>query len=243
MKITIFNLNTWLLPTPFSKDKKRRIIDLIALLKKLNPDIAALQEVARKRYIGLFKKELDNYYFTYNQKGRVWNKPGLLTLTKKKPISSKFVQFRIRKKRNMMTRLVGQGFFEIKLSKDVYMYNVHLHPDDWKDTLTFEQFEFLKSKIKKHKLCFVCGDLNMNFKDFEKLNNGFFESVDSVGNTFSWYNMYVKKWWERNVTADKKLDYILVRNPDKKKIVFNSRAIRKPILSDHYGIYSEIEVN
>ncbi len=242
MKLKIFNLNTWLLPTPFSKDKKKRIEDLITLLKNIDPDVAALQEVARKRYINLFKKELGDYIFTFNKKGRVWNRPGLLTLTKTKPLSTKFIPFRVKKKGGVMAKFVGQGFFELKLDKEVYLYNVHLHPDDWKDELTFEQFKFLKSNIKKDKLCFVCGDLNMNFGDFKRLNKDFFESVDSSGSTFSFYNIYVKKWWEKNILPNKKLDYILVRNPDKKKIIFNSMTLRKPLLSDHYAVYSEVEV-
>ena len=127
--------------------------------------------------------------------------------------------------------------------KDFDLINTHLYPDNWgNDNITYNEFDIVKKHCNKRKPTILAGDLNMKYEAFKKANNGFFELADDVWNTFGLYNEYVKKWWEKNVTTNKKLDYVLIRDPEKKKITFNSRAVRRPVLSDHYGIYSEIEI-
>jgi exonuclease III len=244
MKIKIFTQNTWLVPFPFSKHGKKRSKHLVAAIKDLKPDIVALQEVALKRSVNFFKKNLKEYNVIHNA-GRIGNRSGLLTLTKERPQKIDFFQYKKPQKKparfsSRLLKFSKRGIHIIKF-KDYYFYNTHLFPD-WDLSITSKEFETLKKKIKKDKICFVAGDLNISFNLFENLNKGFFEPVDSIGDTFSIYNQYVKKWWDRNVKGHRKIDYILVHHPKKTKLTFRSRIIMRPLISDHYGILSEIEI-
>ena len=239
MKIKIFNQNTWLIPFPFSKHGRSRINNLFGTIKNLNPDIVTLQEVTLSSHVKKIKKTFPEYFLMHGA-GRFGNRSGSLTMTKEKPLLSKFVSFPKAKVRRLH-KIIKRGFFVIKL-KNFFLINAHLYPGNWNPELTLQEFEILKKQCDKKKITIVAGDLNLNYEIFDKVNNNFFECVDAVGNTFSFFNKYVKKWWERTITANKKIDYILVRNPNKKQIIFKSRIIRKPLISDHYGIYSEIEI-
>ena len=246
MKLTIYTQNTWLIPFPFSKDMKKRTKQLIYTIKKLNPDIITLQEVGKKKHIKTIKKKLPEYFFSFHS-GKKYNPCGLLTLSKKKPLTTTFIKFEKKKDMKGLARIPKRGIL-ITEFEDYSVYNLHLFPIIYKNNLTKKlnitkhEFMLLKSKIKKNQVCFVSGDFNLKRNQFDEVNNDFFTYAETTGDTFSFFNQYVKKWWDRNVTVNKKLDYILVKLPKGKKITFTSRTIKKPILSDHYGILSEIEV-
>jgi exonuclease III len=245
MKTKIFTQNTWLIPFPFSKHAKKRTKDLILTIKKLDPDIITLQEVSKKSKIKHLMKKLPEYHFSFYS-GKKYNSSGLLTLSKKKPLNTRFIKFK-KVKIKSIAKIPKRGIL-ITEFKDHFIYNIHLfaviNKEDVEKKLavTKNEFELLKKYIEKDKICFVCGDFNLTKNQFDNINNDFFEYAENTGDTFSFFNQYVKKWWDKNVTANKKIDYILVKLPKGKKLAFTSRTIEKPILSDHYGILSEIDV-
>jgi len=245
MKIKIYTQNTWLVPFPFSKHKKSRMKKLVQTIKTLKPDIITLQEVSKKSQIKYLMKKLSQYHFSFYS-GKKYNSSGLLTLSKQKPLNSRFIKFK-KVKIKSIAKFSKRGIL-ITEFKDFFLYNIHLFPIIKKKDIekkihtTKNEFKLLKTHIEKEKVCFVSGDFNLTRNLFDEVNNGFFTYAENTGDTFSFFNKYVKKWWDRNVTANKKVDYILVKLPKNKKITFTSRTIERPILSDHYGILSDIEV-
>ena len=238
MKLKIFNLNTWLLPYPFSKHRKSRFKELVLTIKSLDPDIITLQEVVQKKHLKQLRLP---GYFTSSPRFKLANKSGLVTLSKMRPSKTNFISFKKPRKIALAQKIAKRGVL-ITEFKEFVMYNTQLYPEGWNLEATNKEFNHLKKIVDRTKICFVSGDLNLKLKDFEDVNKGFFSFVEDTDNTFSRLNQYVVKWWDRNVTTNKKLDYILVKNPTNKRILFKSMAVKKPVISDHYGIFSEIEI-
>ncbi len=240
MILKIFNLNAWLVPFPYATERKSRFKKLILTIKSLQPDIVTLQEFSRKKEMETLNSEFPDYY-VYAPNSKVLNRSGLVTLSKKKVVKTKFVSYKKHKNSDFKIKLSQRGVL-ITEFKDYSVYNTILYPEGWNLKITVSDLNHLKKTIDPRKICFVSADLNMRLNDFNKANKNFFSFVEDINNTFAYVNHYVRKWWDRNVTTDKKLDYILVRNPTNKKILFRSMAIKKPLMSDHYGVYSEIEI-
>jgi len=236
VEIKIFNLNCWLLPTPLSSDNWERLGRIVKLIKKYDPDIVALQEVWRKKYADYLQKELREY-FCYAGK-KLFNRPGLVTLLKVKPLFFKRGVFRKSKKFNRLEKFASKGYqrFLLKIRNKKFIFiNTHLYtafnPDANKQALT--EFEYLKKLCGQKKVVLV-GDLNIGEKTFEKLNNGFFKyesdkSLERLGIT-----KYRKKRFSRFGQSSKRVDYILVRGVGGSKIKLNRQIIKKPEVSDHF---------
>jgi endonuclease/exonuclease/phosphatase family metal-dependent hydrolase len=239
MKLTIFDINMWLMPFPYSTRQKLRLRKLVEFINRKKPDIITMQEVPLKKHIGFLKKRLD-YFFTYH--GSFVNKSGLVIMSKIMPANTGYKAFPKSKGMSMIDRVVRRGILYADFLDDVRIYNTHLYHKslDHRVKITLNEFQFLKDTIAEDKKCIICGDLNLNKEQFEKANNGFFKYAENTKNTFSFENKYLKKWWDPHVTGDKKIDYILVKS--KTKFSFQSKLIKEEI-SDHYGIYSEIELN
>jgi endonuclease/exonuclease/phosphatase family metal-dependent hydrolase len=235
----------WLLPFKLSKDNRKRLKQLVLVIREKNPDIVALQEVWNKKYIKFLSKKLSEYNFNFLAK-KSFNISGLVTMSKYSPQIEKFLPF---------TRNMGQPFFEKSVrkgllkveykinGKKIAFYNTHLScPNGGNEKYyTMKQFEFIKNKINQKQVSILCGDLNLKDREFERINNNFFSYAENSKNTFSIENKYLRKWWDRKPEANKKIDYILIKVPEKIKFNFNSETI-KHALSDHFGIYSEIEL-
>ena len=240
MIIKIFNLNAWLVPYPYSRERKSRFEKLILTINTLKPDIVTLQELSDKKYIRFLKNEFPKYSVT-SPGGKLFNRSSLVTLSKNKPINTTFIPYKNPKDIDIKMKLVKRGVLVTEFN-DYFIYNTILYPEGWNVKYSLDDLNILKKSIDSDKICFVSADLNLRLKDFEKGNKGFFSFVEDTDNTFSYLNHYVYKWWDKNVKAAKKIDYILVKNPTKKKIFYKSRLIKKPLLSDHYGIYTQVEI-
>ena len=108
-KITILNLNLWLLPKPFARDQKKRFARFIKMVKELQPDIITLQEVFLSKYIKRLHRSLGDYYVSAFPK-RFINAPGLVIFTKERPYLFEFHFFGITEKYNLVERLAKKGF-------------------------------------------------------------------------------------------------------------------------------------
>jgi endonuclease/exonuclease/phosphatase family metal-dependent hydrolase len=243
MILTIFNINMWLLPFRISKHNKKRLKSLMEYIRQKNPDIITLQEIWDIKHINFLRKNLPEYHFEYTPRKRL-NFSGLATLSRYKPASMEFFPFKKNKSMIFIEKSVLKGVLktEYKIEgKKIIILNTHLYaPLKGKvEKETKKQLEFTKSKINTKGTIFLCGDLNLEKKDFEKINKGFFKYAEREQNTFSSENRYVKKWWDRKAKHDTKIDYILAKTDN--KIYFRSQTVKEP-LSDHYGIYTKVEL-
>ncbi|MEM3374341.1 MAG: endonuclease/exonuclease/phosphatase family protein [Candidatus Woesearchaeota archaeon] len=231
----ILTQNMWLLPFGFSKDNKKRLKLLVDYIEKNEIDIICLQEVWKNSYISYLKKNIKKkYFFSYN-KTKFWNKSGLICLTKIKPKNVEFFEFKKSKDNPLINKIAKRGFLKLSF-KEYDIYNTHLYyKTDIKIGLKIALKEFEQLKKNIHRFSIICGDLNIDKKIFDKINTFYY--ADNIENTFSSKNKYSKKWWEKKVILDKKIDYILTT----KKVNFKSYAIEG--LSDHEGILSEIILN
>lgn len=250
-RIKILDLNTWMLPWPFSKDNKKRLDLLVGLIKELKPDIVSLQEVWLKKYVHWLKKNLSGFYlFSGDTKAGVFNKSGLVILSKFNLIDKKRFTFRENKKFNIIEKIADKGNLQMNFiceNKKITFINFQLYnavKENEKDIIG-NQFKKLTEIIKKpdvhsQDLVILAGDLNLSFKEFEEINNGLFLYSHNHTFTFSKSDLYTKSRlnpWLCNKYY--KNDFVLVW-PRKEGIFLNSRVIKKPLLSDHYAIFSEV---
>lgn len=234
----IFNLNCWILPPPFSKENKSRIKNIIHEIKKHNPDIIALQEVWLNKYVKIIKRSFPEYYF-YHSNNPLFNKTGLITATKIKPLEKETSLFKITKNHNIEERLGKKGFHKIKLKKDLYFYNTHLYcpKKESDDKIVFSEFNLIQEEIGKNK-SILSGDLNIEEKNLSKLNKKFTYDK-SYKKTVSSSNNLAEYGIDKQVKYDKKIDYTLLTKNFRKKI--QTKCFEKPILSDHYFLISKIK--
>ncbi len=231
----------WLLPFRLSKNNKKRVSLLLDFINKKQPDIITLQEVWDTKHITFLKKHLKNYFFSYVAKKKL-NISGVVTISKCSPTNIEFFPFKKNKEMDFVEKRVMKGVIktEYKIKdKKFFFYNTHLYnpTSERKKQITKNQIHFIKSRIKPNGTVFLCGDLNLDKNEFEKVNNGFFSFAEKTRNTFSSDNKYLKKWWDRKVKGNKKIDYILIKTDA--KYSFKSQTINKD-LSDHFGIYTEV---
>ncbi len=243
MKISIFNINMWLLPFYYSKHNKDRLKKLVDFIKIRKPDVVTLQEIPLKRHVKYIQKNLPEYFVSHHS-GRVLNKSALVILSKDKPVKTEFFPFPKEKIFTKSERIITKGVFVTHFKNKVSVYNTHFYlvKEDNYNSLLEKQFDFTKSIMEKKNICFLCGDLNMDKQHFDRVNNGFYSYAENSKITFAQDNRYHKKWWDNKVQGNKKIDYILVKISKTKKISYKSETIKQG-LSDHYGIYSQIKVD
>ncbi len=232
MNLKIFNLNCWLLPG-ISKHNNKRLKLIIKTIKKIDPDIVALQEVWLNKHVKIIESELKEYSFI-KSKSRVFNKTGLLTGVKIKKQKHKIKSFPITNKHSFIERIAKKGFHIIQISQNLFFVNTQLYaPTNIKEkSITFEQFNCIQKEIMDKKIILV-GDLNIIKKDLIKLNKIFNCDCDDE-NTLSINNPYV-------VESNKKVDYVLLTKNNNLNI--STKTLTNPILSDHYFILASIMPN
>jgi len=238
MKLKILDLNLWMLPSFLSSDHKKRLQGFIQLVKKTNPDIITLQEVWLRKYIAFIRKNLRGYH-THHPGHKLFNKSGLLTLSKMKPSAWHFHRFPKLRGENRVEKLAGKGYLMIKLSfadRQFHIVNTHLYCESPRNKrkLTEQQFAMLKRLTVKGDWI-VCGDLNLDESKFEKLNKKHFTHHTVKAFTVSAENKYTHSRLNRFGFRDLKLDYTLIRT-EKNNIRLRTKVLQKPLVSDHYAV-------
>lgn len=230
----IFTLNSWMLPLGLSKINNKRFKRIYEFIEKEQPDIVMLQEIWFSKYVKKLEK-LD--YYVFSQAKFPFNRSGLVTMTKKKH-RAEFIKFP-EYSTTFMHKLAKRGFHKIDID-NISFFNAHLYvmPGVENTLIAKKELDIIKKHMKKKSV--LCGDMNIDKKEFDKINKKYFSYADDVKNTFSSANPLLIKWWDPKMIADKKIDYILIKNPA--KFTFKSRVI-KGEMSDHYGILSEINFN
>jgi endonuclease/exonuclease/phosphatase family metal-dependent hydrolase len=245
MELKILSLNLWLLPPPFSVENKNRLKKFVEFIKSQNPDIVALQEVWLKRYVNFLRKHLKDYNI-HCCGNSLYNKSGLVTLSKIKPQEVESSKFKNTGKISIIEQLAKKGYLKTKLSiagKMLSIINTHLY-DSAKEKgklIKEKQFEQLK-KIIKEDISIVAGDLNLRINEFLGFNKGYFCVDDDDQYTVSSKNPYSNMRFNKNKECNKKIDYVLLKNNSCDEILLRTKVIRYPLLSDHFAILSILSI-
>lgn len=228
MKIKVLNLNCWLFPQPFSCDIKRRLNLLVAFIKKENPDIVTLQEVWLNRYVDYLHKRLPDYFAFYSH-SFFFNKTGLLTLTKIKPLNSEVFYFPFTKKHNFTELLCHKGYLRLTLklsNSKLDLINTHLYASFSHASINIPpgQFEIVSKKLNKNSI--LCGDFNLEPVQITKLDKRIhFLSNKQI--THSSNNAYFKSRLNRLGSGkDESLDHIICLS---KKIKAKVQVVKTPL--------------
>jgi endonuclease/exonuclease/phosphatase family metal-dependent hydrolase len=239
MKLKVLTQNMWLFLFPISIDHKKRIRRLATKINELKPEFIALQEFFYKNDINYLLKQIDNYYFIHEV--GLTNKSGLLTLTKHKPGNINFINFD-KNELNFPENLTSKGLliteFKIKNKKFKFI-NTHFN---------FHKNNVLRKKYTKNcfnklinlnlnDLTFIAGDFNMFPDELKKYTKNLF-LIENEKITWDKKSKYIKYFTIKNLLKQNaKLDYLF----SNKKMKFKSQTIRNDI-SDHYGIFTEVEI-
>ncbi len=242
MRLKFFDLNCWLLPFGFSRKNKFRKEEIVSAIQRKNPDIVALQEVWLIKDVNYFKEHLKKYHSLYSD-SRLFNKSGLLTLTKIKPSESKRFIFPIEKKSSFIESFASKGVHSLNLDfkgKKIHIINVHLYfPIKKEDKLIdFAELGFLKKLIKKDTI--VLGDLNLTYKTMRRWGKGNFFKLGNRKPTYSSNDLYAKKYADKRKFFRDKIDYSLL--PKNSKLKLSSKPMTEPVLSDHYAVEGTVSL-
>ncbi|MBS3084545.1 endonuclease/exonuclease/phosphatase family protein [Candidatus Pacearchaeota archaeon] len=233
MEVKIFNLNCWLLPSPFSAENEKRLYRIISLIKKYSPDIITLQEVWLKKYVRKLKREFPDYHF-FSLKSSLFNKSGLVSGFKMKPLSFSGEYFPLTKIHNLREKIALKGYQASEISPGVFIINTQLYtpekPSDLKITLSqFKKIEAFSSGKK----VIISGDLNIEEDEFLRANKTFFYK-SPLGFTVARKNYYCNSRVNQIPRSDKTIDYII---SNEKSIAPKTKIFNPVTVSDHYPMF------
>jgi len=262
MRLTVLTANMWLLIPPFMKDNDYRVGELIKIIKTRKPDIVFLQEVWLKRYVQKIKKELPEYFLVASymlrrsRMGRLnlINRSGLATLSRWPLISTSLTTFRRSKGSSLVERMAMKGMLGSDLAikgKKVRLFNVHVYSctNGTEEQIAINQIKSIQKKVVGNGLVIVGGDFDMPPDIVKKqIGDDFIFGLDSQ-KTVSSKNHYwqdpLHKIMNNEVVvsrADRKLDYVIVRAKESKRVKIKSEVIKEPLVSDHYPVWAEITI-
>ncbi len=231
MKLTIFNLNAWLLPL-FSISNTKRLAKIITLIRKISPDIIILQEVWLRPYVIELQKMLPGYTFTPGHT-TFFNQGGLVTGTKVRMpvINHKFVPV---KEYSLIEKWGNKGYQVIQLPEQKLFVNTHLYSPtkESEKQITTAQFQLLSTIVEKTG-GILAGDFNTKESEFVKMNTVFQYRLTNTF-TVSLANSYTTALFN-SAKEDTKFDYIVGAHD-----VHVTEEILPEIVSDHYAMIGTV---
>jgi endonuclease/exonuclease/phosphatase family metal-dependent hydrolase len=244
IRVRILSLNCWLLPPPISSNNGERLKKIIRLIKGKKAEVVTLQEVWFGKYISEIRKSLPEYHIV-PQKEKFYNRGGLVTLSKYKPIKVKNYTFPLTKNHNIIEKIARKGFTEITIRKkagEITIINTHLNdPINEKERAINEsQFRIIKKRARKKKNFIISGDLNMKEEDVEKLSyNSFHFNKGIFKNSHNPNQNYII---DNTHAFAKRLDYIMSKKRPGIIVKEVSSFLKKPLVSDHFALMSAITI-
>ena len=238
MRVKLFNLNCWLLPSPFSIDNKKRLANIISFIKKQNPDIITLQEVWMKKYVKKIKRELPQYkFFSYSSK--LYNKSGLLFGIKWKPLFGYQKIFPITNLHSKREKIGSKGYQLFEVSPGVFVMNTQLYAPEksYQMKITVSHFREIE-KASSGKRVILSGDLNLEEYEFSKINKTFYYK-SPLNFTIAKKNPYCHSRFNKLNDANKIIDYVV---SNEKNIPVESKVYNPVTFSDHYSLKGTFEI-
>lgn len=261
--LSIVCLNCFGIPIPVKKNIRFKLI--AKELYKMSPDIIALQEVFVWTNRNTLINKLKDQYYVYPEKFSAFSSGGLITFIKKgiKINEFKFSKFKEQGNRTLISipdGIAGKGYQTFHLTvnkKTINFINCHM-------LCQYNRTHILKSSYLKQieeiivttsilgPSTILCGDLND-----DPNSNGISRLKDSIGlveklsdNEFTIDLNNLNRGKLMNIFSNGKsyrTDYTFVTKNikiKKQSLIFNEFVeynSKKYHLSDHYGIYTEIE--
>jgi len=237
--------NLWLLPWPFSIDKNKRMQDLIQLIKTHQPDVVHLQEVWLNHDRNKIHKALPEY-FVFSAGTWFYNKSGLVTLTKVKPMDSYSFFFKKNRGYNIQERLANKGWLNCLVNlgdHKLNFINLHLYDPQHTENLSIvtDQFNDL-IKFCQAGDYFLAGDFNMADYELAKLNNGFFEIEKNKEWTLSEASPYSQTRFNKKGRVNIKADYFLNKSITGRIALAEGLLIKEPPVSNHYPVLYTLNI-
>ncbi len=244
--IKVLTANLWLLPPPTSLDNTKRLDGLIDLVIELDPDVVNLQEVWLKQYVNRIKTRLKNYHLV-TPKSIFYNKSGLVTLLKQRPLKSQFHQFGITKEFNTIERFAGKGFLKTQFAFKGNLFtviNTHIYQseDEKRLELKLNQIKEVVKKARKHNPTIIAGDLNTPPRSYGLLLSKLI-TEPKIPVTYSESNKYAHK--AVNMLLNKEGVYNthpdrIITNIKSKQAKVKVVALTNVEISDHYPLLAEV---
>jgi endonuclease/exonuclease/phosphatase family metal-dependent hydrolase len=230
MKLIIFCLNCWLLPPPFSLQNMVRLREIIALIKKLKPDVICLQEVWLQYYVSVLKAALPEYQFI-SSSSPTFNVSGLVTGTRMR-ISVSQYQFPKTKEYSLIEKYGGKGYHTVTLGQ-LLLINTHLYAatNTFEQSISVYQFKLLAELFRKQRGILI-GDLNLEQEKIKTAQSVFNYSATTC--TLSATNRYANMGFNKT-SVNKTIDYMLPTLD-----VSVETQIMPEEFSDHYCIIGSI---
>ncbi len=249
MNIALISANMWLLPPPFSSENKKRIDVFARMISEHKVDFVCLQEVWLNTYVEYIRNTFSSYYFI-GSKDVLFNKTGLLILSKHEPLHFEKYSFKYMWEAASYDSLARKGWlfgqFKIKGTK-VDLLNIQLNcPVNKRQFRAWEKQygEVRRFVNQRNGNLIVVGDLNGTCT--ELLQNSATIKSESEGiKSFSRSNPYNRKgfhkltWMYSNYDLD--IDYVMLF-PRKDTNHITKKLILEPLVSDHYPIYAVFEI-
>ncbi|MDD5331961.1 MAG: endonuclease/exonuclease/phosphatase family protein [Candidatus Nanoarchaeia archaeon] len=234
MRFKVAQLNFWGLPWPFSVWRKTRLEDLVEFIQKNDVDLINLNEVWLGQDICYLKMKLKNYHFSHNRFDNV-NDSGLVTISKYPVKFKRFIPFdksEIFSGKGILISEMEVDKKKIKVVNTHFFHSRKLH----RSHIVKNQLERVKNYLDEFPTI-VAGDFNLNY---DKVKFPLFKLISKVSiPTLNKDNRYTHKLFNGLYSINLKCDLIFSNFKTK---VLRKEVYRKPLLSDHYLILSEIVI-
>ena len=247
MKLTVLNLNAWLLPFRLSAQNGKRLHTIFDLIRTIDPDIITLQEVWDISYLRQLKREFGDYSLLANT-NKLFNESGLITFSRYPVIHNKLHRFKTNRKYKLLERLVKKGFMVTTIDvygKEIDIVNTHLYQSDpfSKEThkqITRKQLLCLQDFFKKStRPVLACGDFNIHYDEL-KLQKLLFTLPNGKSlTTVSKNNEFSNKKFNKTRIMSRQLDYFMYKE-NGVHISVTTKVFDELLVSDHYPLYAEV---
>lgn len=237
-ELKVVTANLLQFPPPFFTNQKERIASFAATIKPMNPDIIVLQEVWDNGVLLEICRHFADYNVCYKP-SILYNKSGLLTLSRFRIVQSEFRKFPLSIRHNFEEFLAGKGVLktvsEINNEK-IAVFNTHLYssPAKRKYRPNIQQFLMLQkiAEEENHDLKLIAGDMNLLPEEIAKLAAPDLLQGDCLLPTAG------------GAKRVKKLDYIFILGADKTQIQLTTKRIdSKYNFSDHSPVFGKIRLS
>ena len=259
-KISLLTFNIQGVPS-YSKKTLDRLTLVAKHINQVSADVINIQEVFTYKHLNIIKSELTNYPYISFGKGVIGPRGGLVTFSKRKFTSSKYISysfFELIKHRlfNVLRRnlLSGKGILQSKLDENTEIINTHLIANSLNDQKSSQAFySVYKKQIMKiasiiknnsNKVIFISGDFNIPKKSklYSKMVN-LLNSYDVFENND---DPTFHKVFLPSGESGHRLDYIFINSKNLhyrvtyKNDLFSKRLLPKVInhgyFSDHLAL-------
>ena len=242
VELRLLTQNMWMIPRPFAADNKKRLERFAEYVRKKQPDVVAVQELWLRWSIDYLREQIGYHCIASDS---YFNRTGLALFLRERPISAGNYAFPKNGDYNFVETLAAKGFQKAKVRINgnvVTVINCHLYNPTrpFEDKITAKQFRKLIKAAEGDTI--LMGDLNLSWDDFVRENDGFFHHDGNNELTLTRDNPYQNMRFNKYMKSGFKDDYLLLRPVDMKVKSWETRVVKNPIVSDHWGVVGRLKL-